>query len=325
MSPVAFCFGRLIVYWDSVLIALAVPACFLAIAGFYATCRGNRTALFVLTPLGTLLSLVVSRLMYWSCHQEQFLSLFASFAPGSGGGYCLSGVLIGFLLAVLVLRLLRLATDTALLLDCSAPGLALGLSILRLSSLFNDSCRGKVVLKDPRFFSLPFGAVSPGGAAEYRFASFFVGALLFLLLFFLTSALLLRPERRRSPAARQGDIFLVFLLLYAAIEMVVDSTRYDATFFTFNAFISVAQILSAVAILLVLLVFSVRSVRRVGLRAAHWLCWSCWLLGLSGVGVCEFLVQRQGNRQLLFYSLMSLSTLVVVGSVLALRRAPCEQ
>ena len=307
MREVAFCFGHVILYWDTILLALACIAGFLALWGAYGANGGKRSAFLALVPLGVVLSLAVSRLMFWSCHSEQFSSLAAALAPGSSGGFCLSGVVIGFVLAALLLRFTGLEKDTALLLDCAAPALALCLSLVRLSALFNASCRGKVPITDVRLCRLPFAAAVPGGT-EYRFASFFVGALLFL--------------RRWG---RRGDVFLAFLVLCSAVELVIDSTRNDASYFTFNAFISVAQILSAAAMLAVLVVFSRRSIRSGGPKLHRLLCCVAWLLGAAIAGVSEYLVQRHGNWQLGCYTLMTIGALILLFATFAVYRPVCGE
>ena len=218
MSAVALCISGTVLTWDTILIALAVPACFLALWSAYGAWGGRAAAVWALLPLSCLLSPGVSRLMFWYCHQEQFSSLAAAFAPGSAGGFCLSGVVMGFVLAVTLLRLARLVPDGPLLLDCAAPGLALGLSLLRLSALFNGSCRGKAVITDERFQKLPFAAAVPGGT-EFRFASFFIGALLFLIVFGILCAMLTRRRGRR------GDVFLIFLRMEAVGAFARRSAR----------------------------------------------------------------------------------------------------
>ncbi|MBQ6465414.1 MAG: prolipoprotein diacylglyceryl transferase [Oscillospiraceae bacterium] len=323
MSNAAFCLGSRIVYWDSILVALAALACFFALYAAWSAVGGKPFLPCVLAPLALLLAYAVSRIMYWSCHQEQFSGLAAALGRPSLGGYCLSGVVIGFVLAVLLLRALRLAPHAGTLLDCSAPALALGLAVLRLGSFFSGTCRGKAILTDPRLQRLPFSypSLTSSGAAEYRFAAFFVEALLFFLVFLALTALFCRwyPAGKKRRAAR-GDVFLFFLLLYSAVELVIDSTRNDATYFNFNAFISVAQILGGAAILGVLIEFSRRSVKKYGLKLIHWLCWAGWLLGLAGAGFCEYLVQRHGNWQLRCYSFMSLGILLMIGSAMLLHR-----
>ena len=317
MSAVALCISGTVLTWDTILIALAVPACFLALWSAYGAWGGRAAAVWALLPLSCLLSPGVSRLMFWYCHQGQFSSLAAAFAPGSAGGFCLSGVVMGFVLAVTLLRLARLVPDEPLLLDCAAPGLALGLSLLRLSALFNGSCRGKAVITDERFQKLPFAAAVPGGT-EFRFASFFIGALLFLIVFGILCAMLTRRRGRR------GDVFLIFLLLYSAVELLIDSSRNDATYFHLNAFVSVAQILSGVTMLGVLIVFARRSARAGGGKRRRVLCCAAWFLGLCFAGFSEYLVQRHGNWQLGCYTLMSIGALILIVSTLAVYRPVWE-
>lgn len=318
MREVAFCFGRVTLYWDTLLIALACAAGFLALWGAYGANGGKKRAFWLLVPLGLVLSLAVARTIFWYCHSEQFSSLAAALVPGSSGGFCLSGVVIGFVLAALLLRLAGLEKDTALLLDCASPALALCLALMRLSSLFSGGCRGKVPITDPRFCRLPFAAAAPGGG-EYRFASFFVGALLFLVLFAVLTLLFVRRWGRR------GDVFLAFLVLYSAVELVIDSTRNDASYFTFNAFISVAQILGAAAMLGVLVVFSRRSIRSGGPKLHRVLCWVAWFLGAAIAGVSEYLVQRHGNWQLGCYTLMTIGALILVFATFAVYRPVCGE
>ena len=318
MREVAFCFGRVTLYWDTLLIALACAAGFLALWGTYGANGGKKRAFWTLVPLGLVLSLAVARTIFWYCHSEQFSSLAAALVPGSSGGFCLSGVVIGFVLAALLLRLAGIEKDTALLLDCASPALALCLALVRLSSLFSGGCRGKVPITDPRFCRLPFAAAAPGGG-EYRFASFFVGALLFLVLFAVLTLLFVRRWGRR------GDVFLAFLVLCSAVELVIDSTRNDASYFTFNAFISVAQILGAAAMLGVLVVFSRRSIRSGGPKLHRVLCWVAWFLGAAIAGVSEYLVQRHGNWQLGCYTLMTIGALILVFATFAVYRPVCGE
>ena len=84
-------------------------------------------------------------------------------------------------------------------------------------------------------------------------------------------------KRRRKPMKagqkRDGNTALYAMLLVAAVEMILDSTRYDSSFFPFNGFVSVGQIGAAVCVLSALIVWSVRSVRangRTALRHGDW-------------------------------------------------------
>ena len=319
MRTPAFCFGRTILYWDTILLVFAALSCALALWAAYRANGGRRRTLLVLIPLGAALSFALARLLYFYCHSEQFASLAAAMADSSAVSFCLVGAVCGFVLAALALRTLRLAPDAALLLDCAAPALALGLALARLSALFNDACRGKAILRDPRFFRLPF-AVAEAGRGEYRFAAFFAGALGFALAFLLLLRRFgrLYPEKR-EPKGRRGDVFFSFLLLLGAEELLVDSVRNDASFFPFNAFISVAQIFAAAFLLLVLIVYSRRAIRARGRRWSDLVVWFDWALGLAGVGIAEYLVQRHASWYLNCYTLMSAAILLMLLSTVFLR------
>ena len=319
MSTAAVCIGGTVLYWDAIVMALAVPVFFLALWSGFAQNGERRGVLWPYVPLGAALSLLIARLMFWYCHQEQFGTLLAALSPGSGGGFCMWGVVLGFALAAGLLRLVRLAPSAARLLDASAPALALGMALLRMSALFNGSCRGKTIIEDMRLRRLPFAASIPG-STEFRFAAFFLGALLLGLIF-----LVLLGRFAHGARNRDWDVFLLFLLLFGAEEVLVDSIRYDATYFNFNAFVSVSQILSAAAIVTVLAVYSRRGARHGGVGRGHWICWVCFFVGLCVAGLSEYLVQRHGNWQLRCYALMSAGVLAMVLSTAAVRRVTAQR
>lgn len=312
MNPIAIYSGDTIIYYSAVLICLGAAAWFSLSCGLY-TARGGRTAaMWALLPLAAALSVLLSRLIHWYCHAEQYAGLWAALTDYSIGGYCLPGLLLGVVLAVFIVKQLRLTEDMAGLFDALAPGAALGLALIRLSALFNSSCRGTVIVKDPRFQHLPIASAvsTSSGGMEYRFATFFVHFLLLLGIAALLLVFYLRQDER--PHGRKGDTALLFLLLYSATELVLDSTRYDSSFLRFNGFVSLVQIVSALSIAGVLAVYSVRSVKELGLRPRHWLLWSGYLLSLIGTGVLEYLVQRYGSWYKLCYSFMSLTCLLMV-------------
>ena len=116
-------------------------------------------------------------------------------------------------------------------------------------------------------------------------------------------------KRRRKPMKagqkRDGNTALYAMLLVAAVEMILDSTRYDSSFFPFNGFISVGQIGAAVCVLSALITWSVRSVRANGRTAFHWAVWIGWFLALAVSGVSEYFVQRHGDWYFGCYAVMA--------------------
>ena len=314
MSP-TFVIGSLTLYKSAVVIALGAAACFSLFYALYTSHGGLGAAAWLFASLDLVLSVLFSRLLHYYCHSEQYASFGAALGNYSSGGYVIVGIVPAAYLAALITSLCGLTRNRARLLDCFAPGALLAVVFIRLSALFNSTCRGKVVVTTPSLQRLPIAAsvVSGGGAVEYRFATFFVEALLIFAAFLLALRFFFRRRRRemRAGQPRSGNVALIALLMYSAVEIVSDSTRYDSSFLPINGFVSVGQIAAGVCVLIVLVIYSVRSVRARGLRPWHWAIWICWFLALAGSGICEYLVQRHGDWYLGCYAGMSLGCLVM--------------
>ncbi|MCR5664743.1 MAG: prolipoprotein diacylglyceryl transferase [Oscillospiraceae bacterium] len=315
MNPVALFIGGHTIFWNAIVIALGAAACFFLTMSLFTAHGGKAVAVWLLLPLGVALSLVFARAIHWYCHSEQYASFKAAVTDYSAGGYCLFGAVLGVALAGLIVRALGFTQNLRRLYDCLAPGAALGVALIRLSDLFTVANRGKIVIDDPTFQRLPFATrlSTANGAEEWRFASFFLQFLLMLLVF----VLLLRffTRRRRWPMKdgqpRDGNVALMFLAWFGAVDLVTDSMRYDSSFIPLNGFVSLVQIVSAAALLAVLVIYSVRSIRANGLRFYHWLLWLGFLLLLGGIGVMEYLVQRHGNWYLSCYLGMSACSFLI--------------
>ncbi len=327
MNPIAYSFGGFDLYWSALLIALAAAVCFLITGALFTAHRGKATAVWLLLPLASLLSVLLSRLLHWYCHVEQYTSFWQAMTDYSSGGYVLTGAFLGTALAVLLVGLLGFTGHVGRLFDCLAPGAALGIALIRLSALFDDSCRGKMLVQTPALQHLPLAApvTTVDGGTEYRFATFFVEFLVLLVVFFL----LLRffHERRRAPMKadqpRDGNVALMFLTWYSTVEVVADSTRYDSSFMPINGFVSLVQVVCGLTLLAVLIVYTVRSVRANGRSARHGLLWLAFWLSVGGVGALEYLVQRHGNWYLFCYPAMSLCSLGVALSIWAMYKGVC--
>ncbi len=314
MNPIAITVGGTVLYWSSLILCLGVAAWFSLSCALYTTDGGSAVALWIFFPFAVFFSVLFSRLLHWYCSPEQYSGFLAAMTNYDSGGYCLPGVLLGTVLAAQLPKRLRFAGSTARLLDALAPGAALGIALIRFSALFGNSCRGKLVITRPLLQHLPLAAPVTSGSEilEYRFATFFAEALLLLL---LTLWLLRFYFRRRRAPMRQGraagSTALMFLVFFSAVELVLDSTRYDSSFLRSNGFVSMVQIISAVSIFAVLLYYSCRSIRALGFRFVHLLLWLLWLLSLGAAGYLEYLVQRHGDWYLFCYGLMSLSCLLM--------------
>ena len=314
MSPVAIYSGSTVIYWSAMVICLAVAAWFCLSHSLYTANGGKAAAMWVFLPIAIALSVFFSRFIHWYCHTMQYSGLLSAVTDYSSGGYCLPGVMLGVCLAAFIVTKLRFAESAAEMYDALAPGAALGFALIRLSALFNSSCRAKIVIENPKLQKLPIGSgiSTVTGGVEYRFATFFVG---FILLSILCIVLVIFYHRSRrggmTSGLRHGHTAMMFLLFYSAMEFVLDSTRYDSSFLRSNGFVSLMQILCAVFFVFVLVYYSINSVKEKGLRPWHFVLWVLFLAAAGVTGYFEYLVQRHGDWYIKCYSVMTLSTLVM--------------
>lgn len=314
MDRIAFIYGDNFVYWSSIVLTLAAATAICIFLAAYLGKSGNGVGAALLIPLALIASLALGRLVHWYSRSDSYTSLEAAMTDFTSGGYALIGVFAGCFLAALVLRILFIVRDLPELLDCMSLGGAAGIAVGRLACFFNASDRGQIL---EQVQNLPWAypvtnAVS--GAIEYRLATFLLQAMatggIFVIL------LLVFSVGHGAKKMKNGNVCLLFLLLYGVSQAVLDSTRYDSLFLRSNGFVSIVQILSAAAIVLVAVIFSVRMVQARKLRFWQFPLWLGMLAGLGCAGFMEYYVQRHGDQAAFAYSIMSAALLAVVLLVL---------
>ena len=176
------------------------------------------------------------------------------------------------------------------------------------------------------------GLADTAGNVSYRMATFFIA---FLLMLAVTGIVLRfyndkgwRQMKRGCP--RTGNTARLFVLLYAAVEIVMDSTRYDSPLMhfrilsdlnQFSAFISLAQVFAGFTVLGILIHFTRCSVRCNGFRWYHipvWLGFFACAFVIGKLG--EYNVQRYADY-LRCYAWMSGGCLAMVALVWSLYRS----
>lgn len=314
MNGVAICIGSTMIYWSAIIIFLGVAACFTLSYSLYTANGGQKAAMFAMLPMATVLGVVLSRVLHWYCHSEQYLGFLSAITDYSSGSYCLPGVFFGVMLAVLLVKALGLTDSAGKMFDCLAPGAALGVAVIRLSCLFNESGRGKIIINDPALQRLPLGSgiTTAAGDVEYHLATFFIEFMVMLVLFAVTLALFTgrsRPMKGNAPV--HGNTGLLFLGFFGATQVVLDSTRNDSSFLPINGFISFVMIVGAVYLVGAMIYYTVWSVKTNGRTAKQIVLWVLFLAAVGGTCYLEYLVQRHGDWYLMCYSLMSLAALVM--------------
>ena len=308
-SSIAIYSGPIVIYWSSLIIALGLAAALCLSLALYRGSGGRAAAVLLLLPLALLFSVPLCRLIHWYCHAEQYTGLFDALTDYSTGSYCLPGALLGTWFAAFLVRKLKFAPSAGALLDAAAPGMALAVAFIRLSSLFNSSCRSKITFTSPLLQHLPLASAvtNSSGGVDYRFATFFVQ---FIIMLLMTLVLIRFYGRRRTVPMRSGssdgNVARMFLLWYSAVELVMDSTRYDSSYMRFNNFVSIVQVLGALCILGILIYYSVHAVRARGRKFFNFAIWFGFFITVGAAGISEYLVQRYGNWYLACYGAMSL-------------------
>ena len=303
MDKLAFISGESFIYWNSIVYTLAAATAIAFFLAFYIGKCGNAVAGFAVVPMSIFLGLIAARFFHWYCQADSYESFLAAMTDYTSGGYALMGVFLGCFLAACLLRLIRLVRSLPEMLDAMAISGCAGIAVGRLASLFNSSDRGQVLAN---LKSLPFAypvtnAVS--GAVEYRLATFMLQSLVALLLFVGLALFYIRGNKRGN--LKNGDVSLIFLLIYGASQVVLDSTRYDSLFFRSNGFVSVVQVLGALGMGLAIFAFSKRMVKNFGLKFWQFLLWLPIGAGIGCGGFMEYYVQRRGNEAAFAYSVMS--------------------
>ena len=317
MDKLALISGESFLYWNSIVFTLAAATAIFFFLAFYIGKCGNAVAGFAVIPMSIFMGLIAARFFHWYCQADSYDSFLTAMTDYSSGGYALMGVFLGCFLSACLLRLIRLDRSLPEMLDAMAISGCAGIAVGRLASLFNSSDRGQVLAN---FKNLPFAypvtnAVS--GAVEYRLATFMLQSLVALLLFVGLAVFYLRGNKQRK--LRDGDTSLIFVMLYGASQVVLDSTRYDSLFFRSNGFVSVVQVLGALGLGLAIFVFSKRMVKYWGLKFWQFLLWLPIAAGIGCAGYMEYYVQRRGNEAAFAYSVMSGCLIGVIALTLLIR------
>ena len=318
MEKIAFISGGTFVYWSSIILTLAVVAAMAVYAGLYIYKSGNVLAAALSLPVAMVFSGVLARFIHWYCRTDSYSDFAAAMSDYSWGGYALMGVFVGCLITAALLRVVQISKNLPEMLDAMVIGGGVGIAVGRLSSFFNASDRGLLMNEK---IGLPFAyevTNSVSGVVENRLATFMLQAIVAAV---LVAALMgyMGVCKLRKKELIKGDICLMFLTVYGASQILLDSTRYDSLFMRSNGFISIVQILSLVGVVVPLVVFSVRMVKNRGLKFYQFLLWLGNLAMMGGAGYMEYYVQRHGDQAAFAYSVMGACLAVICLLVLVIR------
>ena len=238
MSMSSIPYSRYLIYpvpWYSFLIVIgATLAVFLA-------CRKEQRAglpkdtiidlAFWLLPFG----IIGARLYYVIFSWDQFSGdLLSVFRVWEGGLAIYGGVIAGLIVLFLFARRRHLPALT--ICDVIVPGLALAQSIGRWGNWFNIEAYGFSVT-DSSFCFFPLAVQVPADQNAWHLATFFYESVWDFIVFLFLTALWHKPYRKR------GDMFFLYLFLYAAGRLVIEEMRLDSLY---ASSVRISQLLSVI-------------------------------------------------------------------------------
>ena len=294
MDPVAAILNNIVLYRYSLVLSLAYAAgiCFFMACCIYSEISCRKAAVTALTAL--VLSLPLSRLVYWYGRPDSFASFVRAMTASSTDSLALAGAFAGCITSAI---LTGKDEDRKKLLDCMSVAGCFSIALGRLGCFFTDMDRGQIMTK---LTGLPwaFPVVSTSGQPEYRFAVFlFQSAVAACLGIFL---LVIFRRQKHGP----GDVSVLFILIYSASQFLLDSTRYDSLYLRSNGFVSLVQVLSAASLILVLVHLYLQALRTIGWKRWMIPLWIDLAALLGCAGYMEYYVQRHGREAAFAYSLM---------------------
>ena len=250
ISRVAFTLFGFPVYWYGALIASGMLLGVL-LAGAREKQYGQKrdTVLnFVLIAIPA--ALVCARLYYVAFRWEEYsVNPAEIFNVRNGGMAIYGGVIGGILTGLIYCRITRVSF--AALADLCAPALALGQAIGRWGNFFNQEAFGDVI-HSPALQFFPMG-VYIDALSEWHYATFFYES---IWCFLIVSGLLI--GEKKGFFRRRGDVFLWYVLAYAAERMVVEGMRTDSLYL---GGVRISQLLSAGMLICAAAVFLARAWR----------------------------------------------------------------
>lgn len=253
------------------------------------TIKGDTVLVYGVVSLP--LALVCSRLLF--CLLDfNFHSVFSLRAMLSfwGGGYSMTGALIGFTLGALITGRMR-KTCPLRILDAAAAGMLLFMACERLGEPYTELLgRSRPLVSEA--FKNSFLAIGDEYDAYLRTYALEAAASAVLAVYLL----IFQKKQRKS-----GDVFLMGALLLGCAETLLYSLRFDSHMR--YSFISVQQLLFAVVMAVPLFVFAIRCSKKANKKTPVLAAGIIIACAAALAVVLEFMIDRSGVSRILLYAL----------------------
>jgi len=302
MNQVAAILNSLVIYRYSLILALAGAAgvCIFMACCSHARLPGSQAAACAVTAV--ILSLPLARLLYWYGRPDSFASFSQAMSTRTTESFALAGAFGGCFLSAMITGA---RGKRKIILDCMSVAGCVSIALGRLGSFFTETDRGQVMTQ---LTGLPWAypVMNTAGQMEYRFATFLFQAAVAAMLAVFLGVVFFHKHR-------SGEITVLFLLVYSASQVILDSTRYDSLYLRSNGFVSMVQIFAAVTLAFTLVILSIQSVKILGRKKWMIPLWFSLSVLFAGAGYMEYYVQRHGRQAAFAYSVMGGCLICIVG------------
>lgn len=275
MSESVVLFGKYFtIYWHGLILALGVACAFLLTYLFWSKTDSGKehgsAPILTIAGIGGVLGIILARAQYcyfnpeiYSDHPEKILEL------GNGGYGLFMGMVGVFIAAWISSKIFKLPLIE--LLDVMSPGAALGIFIGRLGSYFSGDDLGVAVHAEKWHF-FPISVYSENSEA-YQLCVYPYEAIAALIAFFAAWAMLHSVYIKQSGTHRKGDTFIIFLIIYSAFQIVLESLRNDALFLNLLGFVRFTQVACAIILGTISVIGCVRIAKKKGFNPWQILLW----------------------------------------------------
>lgn len=311
LSDSVVLFGKYFtIYWHGLILALGVVCAFLITYLFWSKTDAGKergsAPILTIAGIGGVLGIILARAQYcyfnpeiYSDHPEKIVEL-------TNGGYGLFMGMVGvFIAAWISSKIFKLPLIE--LLDVMSPGAALGIFIGRFGSYFSGDDLG-VAVHSAKWHFFPISVYSESAEA-YQLCVYPYEAVAALIAFFAAWAMLHSVYIKQSGTHRKGDTFIIFLIIYSAFQIVLESLRNDALFLNLLGFVRFTQVACAIILGTISVIGCVRIAKKKGFNPWQILLWVL----IAGMFTLAFVMEFTLTSGTLIrnYSLMS-GALVVI-------------
>lgn len=287
-NQLALIYGDLSISWFAL---FAVAGC---LAGMLLACMlrkisgKNASDMFVLVTFAAPIALIFARIQYCMFADENFSNTY-DMLNLSNGGYGLYGAILGVFAAAVLVNLIFKMGGVGSLMDCTALGGALAITVGRFATQFTGTEIGYEVSFD--VFAVPDASGTVNNLAVYMLDGILEAVVLAVCLIFYIIQLVNKNEK-----ALKGTTALLVLALHGTNQVVMDSLRSDALKLGANDFIKISQIIGILTCVAVIVYFMVKVIKRDKFKKYN--AWhivvivACIVLGILSeyrVGNCNYI------------------------------------